>query len=890
MTTGAPRELQSIGVHVFATFKTLSQSPWASDGSSNAPSRRRIEAEHQRLRLWAQNLGLNQTGHASLDYRVRDASIIKASLVDLLSELQDHLENFASIVFGHRMPAEQTQVPIDSDEESSDAECSSIGTDTFHEVDFRINSVVERIDSLYKLAAKIRNPRYRPQRPVEDLYKHIPESQRQEFRKDQENLEIVRVAFFQKEYLLQSVTTDQLETLQCKSEDLLTQYGSSAHWLIRRIGIANARRCQQFGYWKTHAEILARDITLEALPPKPHAGGIATVVTQTREPGAFSLATSATKLDEKMLCSPSDERSVISQHSRVSTVIFATLMYIGKPCYIANFVLDDIWDDQLPLDLTVHKEFFGGWKHQAAWFFCQWQYRVLAPVIDFTTTEHRKFGEKYRMPFVDALDFTASGTFGSVSKVRIHEAHQIWKLPMHPQKYYAIKHFRRHGDKAFYMEREALATFSRPNKVHDHLMELLFSYEIGADKFLILPWANCNLEEFWKKYNSRPSAMDDLIWLIKQCLGLADGLCDIHSWYGTNDDIGDNGENINDGRLGRHGDIKPRNILFFSSEDHHGRLVITDSIYMHFYAPNTEDTHASKVGFSATYRPPEVDEHDVQVTQKYDIWTLGCVFLEFITWHLVGYNAIYERHFQDADGGTYDSFSEMRLGDDDKKYGYPEDKFFNPDDNLHHAPRAKVKDSWIDFLKQHPNASPASRDLLEFIIERMIVISPDNRRSMRAVRRELGRILDKSQDANGTEFFLPAPPPVTKVRRYPPPFTGDKSYGKLAVEPFREPHSSSGALSNSTSDLNMFEEMFSPPVTGDLQPQARDNDIPVSPEASSVRESQRFEGSIGEMQETASEELDMSAGMTGSGQKIGTSRLARLGRLIPSNIRKRFRS
>lgn len=93
MATGPSRELQAVGSGVFATFKILSQSPWARDEASDAPFQRRIEAEHQRLRLWAQNLGLNQTGHASLDYRVRDASIIKASLLDLLSELQDHLEN-----------------------------------------------------------------------------------------------------------------------------------------------------------------------------------------------------------------------------------------------------------------------------------------------------------------------------------------------------------------------------------------------------------------------------------------------------------------------------------------------------------------------------------------------------------------------------------------------------------------------------------------------------------------------------------------------------------------------------------------------------------------------------------------------------------------------------
>lgn len=242
------------------------------------------------------------------------------------------------------------------------------------------------------------------------------------------------------------------------------------------------------------------------------------------------------------------------------------------------------------------------------------------------------------------------------------------------------------------MERDALERFSRPNVTHDNLIELLFSYEIAADQFMIFPWAECNLLEFWRKYKSRPSEQDDLIWLIKQCRGLADGLCEVHRYH-EKDDV--NEGDLDSKRLGRHGDIKPRNILFFNSQSQRGRLVVADFTLMRFHAPNTKHTDAKDVkGFSRTYRPPELDcKEGISLSQKYDIWTLGCVFLEFVTWHHVGYDALYERCFRQSNGLDYESFSEVRLRDDDEPYGHPDDKFFNRDESLQNNPKAMVKNS-----------------------------------------------------------------------------------------------------------------------------------------------------------------------------------------------------
>lgn len=86
-------ELQSLGRCILYTFVALADAPWDDSKNSDLPSKNRISTEHQKFILWARSLGMNQVGHASLDYRVRDASVVKVSLADLLGELKEHLEN-----------------------------------------------------------------------------------------------------------------------------------------------------------------------------------------------------------------------------------------------------------------------------------------------------------------------------------------------------------------------------------------------------------------------------------------------------------------------------------------------------------------------------------------------------------------------------------------------------------------------------------------------------------------------------------------------------------------------------------------------------------------------------------------------------------------------------
>lgn len=183
-----------------------------------------------------------------------------------------------------------------------------------------------RLDALYKLAARIRSPRSRPQRPTKDLYKHVPESQRAEYIQNQEHIEVSLVTYVQRQQLLENVTDEELQGLSFNQEQLLQEYAAAKHWLIRRTGIANARRKQQFVYWRKHAELLGRDMTEvppPVIPKEPAETAIQLQMptTDSRKvvPSA-SIATSVTKIESNIL-GLDDMKSVITSHSRVSTTV-----------------------------------------------------------------------------------------------------------------------------------------------------------------------------------------------------------------------------------------------------------------------------------------------------------------------------------------------------------------------------------------------------------------------------------------------------------------------------------------------------------------------------------------------------------------------------------------
>lgn len=212
---------------------------------------------------------------------------------------------------------------------------------------------------------------------------------------------------------------------------------------------------------------------------------------------------------------------------------------------------------------------------------------------------------------------------------------------------------------------------------HPHLISLLCTYEQDGSYHLVFPWAKTDLYTYWRTSRSWERNDGTLPWLAKQCEGIAEGLSYIHhhlTYSGTSLVHQDSRHNLTkEGPqqgattqhkykspitlFGRHGDIKPENILWFrENRKNPGILKLADFGVANFSTKDEsqQDFDSSRHKLTAstpTYRSPENDFKDLPLGSSYDIWSLGCVYLEFIAWWFGHWKLVY-------------AFAEERKADD----------------------------------------------------------------------------------------------------------------------------------------------------------------------------------------------------------------------------------
>lgn len=131
-------------------------------------------------------------------------------------------------------------------------------------------------------------------------------------------------------------------------------------------------------------------------------------------------------------------------------------------------------------------------------------------------------------------------------------------------------------------------------------------------------------------------------WLLAECLGISKALAAIHQ-PGSHDST----DQVKVPQL--HLDIKSKNILCFRNDQSSFSLKLAD------FGISRKARHDLTLGITGnsahtnTYRSPEYDTED-HIWLNYDVWGLGCLYLEFITWAIAGYGAI-------------DEFTQSRIGE-----------------------------------------------------------------------------------------------------------------------------------------------------------------------------------------------------------------------------------
>jgi len=253
---------------------------------------------------------------------------------------------------------------------------------------------------------------------------------------------------------------------------------------------------------------------------------------------------------------------------------------------------------------------------------------------------------------------------------------------------------------------------------HPHLTKAIAYYTKGKEHFFMFPWADGgNLRDFWRKPCPSELTYDYIEWIFGQLCGLAGAIERLHS--------------CNKGAC-RHGDLKAENILCFEdmSKDSSAGAVQTRYIFaisdvglakQHNKATEFRNDPTRAPGGTMTYQPPEAQTlRDKPRTRRYDIWSLGCIYLEFAIWLLYG-NSELERFQRDID-----QFYVIKTEG-------------NPSGSAQISP---VVQNWIDFIKSDarcPSDTALGR-LIDLVETRLLVtnVGKDTNQQRRDTFSDLG--------------------------------------------------------------------------------------------------------------------------------------------------------
>jgi len=403
--------------------------------------------------------------------------------------------------------------------------------------------------------------------------------------------------------------------------------------------------------------------------------------------------------------------------------IFAILVSIERPSRIKYFVEEGVCDADLPLERYLPPERQRAphqrstqwelrrrsnlntplqcfklkgirWRHATVRRFEETQWQVLAPFLspdERRLPHHFKIPERAILPFIKWEKLPSTGGFGQMYRVEIHPDHHAFHdhddvkhSASSEQHVFAVKELHSKNEHDFRREFEALRIVSK--KRHKHLISLLASYEQQGCYHFIFPYAAADLYKYWKDHEPKRDSTTAL-WLADQCEGLAMGLATIHRHHTfsarllstdtpTNSEVGlsvprnsiliakPSWSQLPRLVCCRHGDIKPENILWFpdpvrGSTRGMGVLKITD--FGTAEVAEKDETPWKRAPNSLMYCPPEVEVPlDGLLRTSYDIWGLGCVFLEFAAWYFGGWKGI--ESFLDERLQVNNSFHQFRTG------------------------------------------------------------------------------------------------------------------------------------------------------------------------------------------------------------------------------------
>lgn len=232
---------------------------------------------------------------------------------------------------------------------------------------------------------------------------------------------------------------------------------------------------------------------------------------------------------------------------------------------------------------------------------------------------------------------------------------------------------------------------------------------IGSKQYFIFPWAKGgNLWDLWKELDSHEDrsniARRHIPDIIGQLVGLTGALKTLHDF-----------SNGNSGSY-RHGDLKPENILVFDTHTQirlgTWKLADLGLARYHLEATGNRINATSNTGAGTiSYQPPESALNKARPTSRlYDIWSMGCIILQLITWLVYGTAKIKEITRQTKSPSTSESTYWKASWDDKRPGGFYDIK-------IHH-----LITQHMEQLKCDLRGSPALLTLLSIVKDKLLVV------------------------------------------------------------------------------------------------------------------------------------------------------------------------
>ncbi|KAI0487673.1 kinase-like domain-containing protein [Xylaria cf. heliscus] len=478
-------------------------------------------------------------------------------------------------------------------------------------------------------------------------------------------------------------------------------------------------------------------------------------------------------------------------HNR-SLKIFAILILIVQLHRMTHFVEADIKDHHLPFKKCLIEDSgeihtwvlkanvnrtesepvpcFDGWNRVEKQEFCRNQWRLLVPYFDKTinsTVGLYELDQPCIMPWT-GMGEEKRGAFTSGQNVGGHA--KVTKFHIHPQHHafdsdkVAVKELFDVDDTPFHREFRSL----RRLQTKDHLLPLYTAFRRGEKYSFVFPWADGGgLHDLWtrepfrgengvflKTHQLTTSAniiQDVVTWVAGQLSGLT-GRLGLGFLHNTQDITSPRPTLVvpeeDEKKYGIHGDTKPHNILYFEQERNgngntFGLFKISDFGFTGFHSELSRSQPQPPGPYSAAYRAPEYGGSTAYLSRKYDIWSLGCVMLQFLTWLISGPKSLRQ-------------FDKSRLQDmDQNDLNVRDEKFFmiTEDGNAGHKHSVR---SHIEKLQLGIIRGNYLYDCLELIRDRMLHLDVSKRADCVEVHESLAGFYEKCcRDSNYAADILP---------------------------------------------------------------------------------------------------------------------------------------